>query len=209
VPAHSRQQIFLARGACADVDLIARWDGQMAGTLLRDDNIPASGVEIEARRQGDRFAMYATADDSGRFVFAGLAPDRYTIGTSLGSPPRAERPYATGAIRPDVTVGPGEHIALGTVRAPRPLRELALVGTVRFGTGRPPSDARVIVQPIWEGRPYVGTSVIISDDGAYQVVVLEGVEYEISVTWHAGRFRADRFVAGRSTPPEPLVVPNH
>ena len=76
VPARHRERIDLSYGGCVEVDLIARWDGHISGTLLSAGGVPAASFDLEARRSGKGFSAYATTDEKGLFVFAGLAPGR-------------------------------------------------------------------------------------------------------------------------------------
>jgi hypothetical protein len=84
VPVRSTRHVFVAHPtACADVDLTARWDGQITGIVVSEQGSPVKGAIIEALADGSRFTLTATTDDMGRFTLAGLGPGRYAVGVGL------------------------------------------------------------------------------------------------------------------------------
>jgi hypothetical protein len=54
--------------------------GQLIGTLLDDDNLPMSGVQVRLYKSGTD--LYATTNASGQFVFSNLALGTYSISAS-------------------------------------------------------------------------------------------------------------------------------
>jgi hypothetical protein len=114
VPTRAREPIWLAHPtACAEVDLLASWDGQVTGTIVDSSGTPLRNIEIEARARGARFGVSLTSDDDGRFTFAGLAPGTYTIGINLSG--YLGEPGSPVILRDDVSVGPGKRVAIGVL----------------------------------------------------------------------------------------------
>jgi hypothetical protein len=118
VPARSREAVFLAHPtACAEIDLYARWDGQVAGAVVDSTGAAVPNLEIEVRRSGMRFGVPVTTDDDGRFTFAGLGPGTYTIGINL-SRHRPEGGQDPVILRDGISLGPGKRVSAGTLRVP-------------------------------------------------------------------------------------------
>jgi hypothetical protein len=126
-----------------------------------------------------------STDDDGRFSFAGLPADRYTVGASkppyLGAVAGARRPARPGT---PVVVGDGETVADVIVRLPR---GASISGVITDERGQPATSVRVDLQ---QWRTENGERVLVpgggsgytDDRGRYRVHSLVPGEYIVAAT---------------------------
>jgi hypothetical protein len=177
---------------------------QIAGTVSTADASPAPLRRVTMTLTGDRSGVNAVAvtDDSGRFAFAGLPADRYTVSAEKGGylPTRygSKRPGGSGT---PVVVAEGQRAAIamtmirgsvitGTVRddlgAPVPdVTVTALRFAVSASTGdRGPQSARIgssAARSNYAPDAFPGTAMT-DDRGVYRIFGLAPGEYVVSVS---------------------------
>lgn len=192
--------------ACGYAPFETEFDGEIAGTVVRDDGAPVTGLRvhvfpatIDPQRQEFSSPSVET-DPLGAYRISKLPPGRYTVAINPRDEALDSMPFPTtfhrehGSNEPSVIeLGDGTHVEVGALRLPPPMARRQIAGTITWGDGRRLSDVRVDVCEDRSGRlgEYCRRSAV-SAEGRFSVTMFAGRTYNVRAEAADPRGRWDK-----------------
>lgn len=219
-----REPVSVGRCGAADVVFLAITDAPLRGILRRPDGSRVgSQVGVTVIRV-DADATAATAverstiaftNDQGRFEFDGLPPGRYVIGVNVFDPPSAIAPYprtfhpssSTLSGATPIDIQDGEPVSVD-FRLPPALPMKRLSGVVIDEREAPVPGASLTIADAEFPHSLEKSYVTSDEEGRFDVSVIAGREYLVTVVSHAAKRQAEfKLGAGDGGPLRVVIRP--
>lgn len=190
------REVKLADRGCAVLSFQVYDNGRVSGRVADAQGRPVPKISLQlipadGAGKENPHAVWAEADDEGRFEFKAVAQGRYLLGVRLrgwaspDSPDAAYPPtYHPGVADASqavvITVVEGQSVTGRDLRLPPRLAERVITGTVVFADGRPAAKAQVALYETTYSAQPTGYGSQADERGRFSLKAHEGLSYFVS-----------------------------
>jgi len=214
-PVKDASKANVVERGCAEVDFYTQADGRISGRVFDVQGQPVPKMRVDlvlAELENERHpqALWAYADETGRYELKSIPPGRYYLGIRLDSIrdpdfpyPRTYYPSVQETAKAEVIeISEGERLKNHDIHLPQPLAERTIEGVVAWPDGQPAAGASVsLTITEYEYNFAPGGGGVADEQGRFKVRAFEGLKYWI------GALVSTKKIPGGQMHAEPFDIP--